>query len=52
MLCDCCGSSNHDVHTCPYRAYVDATYASAEKKMNELTDKMLETMKVRITKYS
>jgi len=31
---------------------VDATCASIERKINELTDKMVETMKKRIAKYS
>ena len=52
MLCDYCESSDHDVHTCPYCAYVDVTCASVEKKINELIDKMAENMKVRIAEYS
>jgi len=52
VLDDSCESSNHDVLTCPYRSYVDATCASMEKKINELTDKMIENMKVRIAEYS
>jgi len=31
---------------------VDATCASVERKINEMTDKMLETMKVRIAELS
>ena len=45
VLCDYCESSDHDAHTCPYRAYVDATFACFEKKINKMTDKMIETMK-------
>jgi len=52
VLCDYCESSDHDVHTCPYRAYVDATSASAKKMINELTDKMVETVKEKIAEYS
>ena len=52
VLCDYCESSNHDILTCPYHAYVDATCASVEKKINELTDKMIENIKVRIAEYS
>jgi len=52
VLCDYCESSDHDVLTCPFRAYIDATCASVEKKINELTDKMIENMKVRIAEYS
>jgi len=52
MLCDYYESSYHDVLTCPFHAYVDATYASVEKQINELTDKMIENMKVRIAEHS
>ena len=52
ILCDYCESSGHDAHTCPYRAYVYATCAGFEKKINELIDQMIETMKKRIAKYS
>jgi len=45
-------SSDHDVHTCPYHDYIDATCASVEKKITELTDKMVAIMKVRIAEYS
>jgi len=51
FLCDYCESIDHDAHTCPY-AYVDASCASFEKKINELTDQMVETMKKRIAEYS
>ena len=51
VLCDYCESSNHDACNCPYRDYVDAPRASVEKKINELTDKMIENMKKRIAKY-
>jgi len=46
---DYCESSDHDAYTYPFRAYVDATCASFENKINELTDQMIETMKARIT---
>ena len=42
MLCDYCESSDHDVHTCPYRAYVDHTYASVKSRINEMTNQMVE----------
>jgi len=49
IFCDYCDSSNHDTCHCLYHDYVGATCASVEKKINELTDKMVETMKGRIT---
>jgi len=52
MLCEYCESSNHDVLTCPFHPYIDAICASAEKKINELTDKMIKNLKVRIAEYS
>ena len=52
VLYDYCESSDHDAHTCPYRAYVDATCASFEKKINQLTDQMIKTMKKSIAEYS
>jgi len=52
VLCDYCESSDHDVLTCPFCPYIDAICASVEKKMNELTDKMIENLKVRIAEYS
>ena len=52
VLDDSCESSNHDVLTCPCRTYIDGTCASVKKKINELTDKMIENMKVRISEYS
>ena len=52
VFCDYCESSNHDAYNCPYRAYVDAICASVEKKINELINKMVETMKERIAEYS
>jgi len=51
-LCDYCEYSNHDAHTCPFRTDVDATCASFEKNINELTYQMIETMKVRIAACS
>jgi len=48
VLCDYCESSDHDAYTCPFRAYVVATCASFEKKINDMTDQMIETMKARI----
>ena len=48
VLCIYCESSYHDARTCVFRAYVDATCASFEKKINDMTDQMIETMKVRI----
>jgi len=47
ILCDYCESSDHDAHTYPYRAYVDATRTSFEKKFSEMTDQMIETMNAR-----
>jgi len=52
VLCDYCEYSNHDTHTCPFRAYVDTTCASFEKKVNEMTDQIIETMKARIAACS
>ena len=43
-LCDYYESPNHDAHTCPFCAYVDAICASFEKKTNEMIDQMIETM--------
>jgi len=51
-LCEYCESSDHDAHACPYLDYVDAICARIEKKINEMTDKMIENMKERIVKYS
>jgi len=51
-LCNYCESSNHDAHTYPYCAFVDATCASFKNKINELTDQMIEIMKKIITEYS
>ena len=51
VLCDYCESSDYAAYTCPYHDF-DANYASMEKRLNELTDKMIENMKVRITKHS
>jgi len=52
VLCEYYDSYDNDTCNCPYRAYVDATCASVKKKINELTDKMIENMKVRIAEYS
>jgi len=52
VLCEYCDSYDHDTCNCPYRASVDAICASVEKKINELTDKMIENMKVRTAAYS
>jgi len=52
ILRDYCESPDHDAHICPYRAYVDATCAGFEKKINDITDQMIETMKVRIAACS
>jgi len=41
-LCDYCESSDHNVHTCPYCEYVDATCTSVAKKINEMTNQMVE----------
>jgi len=49
---DYCESSAHDASFCPCRDYFDAQCASVEKRINELTAKMVETMKVQITEYS
>ena len=51
VWCDYCESSAHDACTCPYRDF-DAQCASMEKRLDDLTDKMLEIIKVRITEYS
>jgi len=47
-----CECSTHDACTCPCNDYVDATCANLEMRMNEWTEKVVETMKVRITEYS
>ena len=52
ILCDYCESPNHDAHTCPFRAYADATYASFEKKINDMTNQMIKTTKVKIAACS
>ena len=52
VLCNYCESPNHDTHTCPFHAYIDATCASFEKKINEMTDQMIETTKARIAACS
>jgi len=52
ILCDYCQSSSHDAQTCPYHAYVNATYESFQKKINEMTDQIIETMKARIAACS
>jgi len=46
ILCDYCESTNHDAHTCPHHAYVDATCASLEKKINEMTDQLLHGLNI------
>ena len=45
ILCDYVESSDHDVHNCPYHDYVDAICANVEKKLTEMTNKIVETMK-------
>jgi len=52
VLCDYCESSDHDVRNYPYHDYVNATCVSIEKTIHGLTQKMVETMKERITEYS
>jgi len=52
VLCDYCESSDHDAFHCPFRGYADATCGSVEKMINYMTDKMIDDMKKRITKYS
>ena len=52
FLCNYYESSDHDVHTCLYRDYVDAIYARVKKAINDMTDKMIENMKKRIAEYS
>jgi len=52
MLCDYCESSGHDVHTCSYHDYIDGTCASVEKRINEMTNQMVETIKQRIAECS
>ena len=50
--CNYCESSKHDVHNCPCRICVDATCASLGKIIHELTNKMIETTKEKIARYS
>ena len=52
IWCNYCESSAHDACSCPYCDYFNAQCASVEKKINELTDKMMEIMKARITEHS
>ena len=52
VLCDYCESPYHDASTCPCREYVDATGASFEKKLNDMTNQMIETTKLRFAEYS
>ena len=52
VLCDYCESPDHDASACPYRDYIDGTCASFEKKINDMTEKMIETMKLRFAEYS
>jgi len=52
ILCDYYESSDHNVHNCPFRDYVDATCVRLEKTINKLTDKMIKTMKEKIVDYS
>ena len=49
---DYCESFDHVACNCPYHAYVDATCASFEKKINEMTHQMIEAMKARIAACS
>ena len=44
LLCDYCESSYHNICDCPYHDYVDVTCTSVEKTINDMTDKMVETM--------
>ena len=46
VLCDYCESLDHDAYTSPYREYIDATCASFEKKINDMTDHMIVTIKI------
>jgi len=52
ILCDYCESLDHDAYICPFCAYVDATCASFEKKITDMTDQIIETMKARIAACS
>jgi len=52
IFCDYYESSNPDTCNCPYCDYIDAICVSVEKKINELTDMLLETMMERIVEYS
>ena len=52
VLCDYYESPDHDAYTCTYRDYINAICASFEKKINDMTEQMMETMKVRIAEYS
>ena len=48
VLCDYCESPYHDISTCPYRA----ACARPKKKIDDMTNQMIETMKLRIVEYS
>jgi len=52
ILCYYCEFFYHDACNYPFHDYVDATCARLGKMINELTDKMIETMKERIAEYS
>jgi len=52
VLYDYCESPDHNAYACPYHEYIDVTCASFEKKIKDMTEQMMETMKVRIAKYS
>ena len=51
VFCEYCDSSDHDACNCPYREYINATCASVEKKINDMTDKMIENIKVTIAEF-
>ena len=51
ILSDYCESCGHGTCNCPYRDYVDTTHASVENTINEMTDKMVKTIKQIIAEY-
>jgi len=52
VLYDYYESSNHGACNCPYCDYVHTTCASVGKTINDMTDKMIESIKKRIAEYS
>ena len=50
-LCDHCESFDHNNNNCSYHDYMDPIRECLGKTANKMNDKMIETMKERITEY-